>query len=51
MVGHRCGEWRHRYDTFVSDEHGFPTPEIRDFFQSEAWVGAFDRIEAYLVRR
>jgi uncharacterized protein YndB with AHSA1/START domain len=32
-------------------QSGFPTPEIRDFFQSEAWVGAFDRIEAYLVRR
>jgi uncharacterized protein YndB with AHSA1/START domain len=32
-------------------QSGFPTPEIRDFFASEAWVGAFDRIEAYLVRR
>ncbi|WP_394553866.1 SRPBCC domain-containing protein [Agromyces sp. MMS24-JH15] len=27
---------------------GFPTPEVRDFFASTAWVGAFDRIEAYL---
>lgn len=27
---------------------GFPTPEIRDFFASMSWVGAFDRIEAYL---
>lgn len=27
---------------------GFPTPEIRDLFVQEVWVGAFDRIEAYL---
>ncbi|MBT2497825.1 SRPBCC domain-containing protein [Agromyces sp. ISL-38] len=32
------------------EQTGFPTPEIRDFFQTEAWVGAFDRIEAYLTR-
>ena len=32
-------------------QSGFPTPEIRDFFASQAWVGAFDRIEAYLERR
>jgi len=32
--------------TVVHD--GFPTPEVRDFFTTEAWVGAFDRIEAYL---
>ena len=31
-------------------QSGFPTPEIRDFFASQAWVGAFDRIEAYLAR-
>lgn len=30
---------------------GFPTPEVRDFFESQAWVGAFDRIEAYLASR
>lgn len=30
------------------EQSGFPTPEIRDFFQTQAWVGAFDRIEAYL---
>ncbi|WP_350348266.1 SRPBCC domain-containing protein [Agromyces sp. G08B096] len=30
---------------------GFPTPEVRDFFQTMAWVGAFDRIQAYLERR
>ena len=31
-------------------QSGFPDVETRDFFQSMAWVGAFDRIEAYLVR-
>jgi uncharacterized protein YndB with AHSA1/START domain len=31
-------------------QSGFPTPEIRDFFQTMAWVGAFDRIEAFLTR-
>jgi uncharacterized protein YndB with AHSA1/START domain len=30
---------------------GFPTDEIRDFFASEAWSGAFDRIAEYLTRR
>jgi len=35
--------------TVVQD--GFPTPELRDFFATEAWVGAFDRIEAYLAPR
>jgi uncharacterized protein YndB with AHSA1/START domain len=35
--------------TVVQD--GFPTPELRDFFATEAWVGAFDRIEAYLVQQ
>lgn len=29
---------------------GFPAPEVRDFFTAEVWVGAFDRIEAYLER-
>ena len=33
------------------EQNGFPTPEVRDFFSSMVWVGAFDRIEAYLVRR
>jgi uncharacterized protein YndB with AHSA1/START domain len=33
------------------EQTGFPTPEVRDFFESMAWVGAFDRIEAYLTRR
>ena len=30
---------------------GFPVPEVRDFFASEVWTGAFARIEAYLVDR
>ena len=31
-------------------QSGFPAPEIRDFFVGEVWVGAFARIEAFLVR-
>ena len=31
-------------------QSGFPSVEVRDFFTEHAWVGAFDRIEAYLVR-
>jgi uncharacterized protein YndB with AHSA1/START domain len=31
-------------------QSGFPTPEIRDFFVSEAWNGAFLRIATYLER-
>jgi len=31
-------------------QSGFPVPEVRDFFVSEVWVGALDRIEAFLVR-
>ncbi|WP_227497171.1 SRPBCC family protein [Planctomonas psychrotolerans] len=31
-------------------QSGFPTVEMRDFFASMAWVGAFDRIEAFLTR-
>ena len=27
---------------------GFPSEEMRDFFTTYAWVGAFDRIAAYL---
>ena len=34
----------------VIRQSGFPTPEIRDFFASMAWVGALDRITAYLER-
>jgi len=29
---------------------GFPTPELRDFFVHEVMRGAFDRIEAFLLR-
>jgi uncharacterized protein YndB with AHSA1/START domain len=29
-------------------QSGFPAPEVRDFFVGEVWVGAFDRIEAFL---
>jgi uncharacterized protein YndB with AHSA1/START domain len=29
---------------------GFPAPEVRDFFATMVWVGALDRIEAYLTR-
>ena len=31
-------------------QSGFPTVEMRDVFSTYAWVGAFDRIEAYLTR-
>jgi uncharacterized protein YndB with AHSA1/START domain len=34
----------------VVKQSGFPTPELRDFFASMAWVGALDRITAYLER-
>jgi uncharacterized protein YndB with AHSA1/START domain len=30
---------------------GFPDEETRDFFASMAWIGAFDRLEAYLGTR
>jgi uncharacterized protein YndB with AHSA1/START domain len=29
-------------------QSGFPTEELRDFFTTYAWVGAFDRITAYV---
>ncbi|XVQ83551.1 SRPBCC family protein [Microbispora siamensis] len=31
-------------------QSGFPAPEVRDFFVTEVWSGALDRIEAYLRR-
>lgn len=31
-------------------QSGFPSVEVRDFFASMAWVGALDRIEAFLTR-
>lgn len=33
------------------EQSGFPAPEIRDYFLTEPWNGAFDRIAAYLERR
>ena len=29
---------------------GFPVPEVRDFFAGDVWIGALDRIAAYLAR-
>ena len=34
----------------TATQSGFPNVEMRDFFAQHAWVGAFDRIEAYLSR-
>ena len=31
-------------------QSGFPNVEMRDFFGTQVWVGAFDRIEAYFKR-
>lgn len=31
-------------------QSGFPAPQIRDFFVDEVWMGAFARIEAFLIR-
>ncbi len=30
---------------------GFPDEEMRDFFAGTAWIGAFDRLEAYFSTR
>jgi uncharacterized protein YndB with AHSA1/START domain len=30
-------------------QSGFPEVEVRDFFGSQVWVGALDRIEAFLA--
>ena len=30
-------------------QSGFPTEEMRDFFSTYAWVGAFDRITAFFA--
>jgi uncharacterized protein YndB with AHSA1/START domain len=35
----------------VVAQSGFPTEEVRDFFATAAWNGAFDRIERYLALR
>jgi uncharacterized protein YndB with AHSA1/START domain len=29
-------------------QSGFPTVEVRDFFSQDVWIGAFDRIAAFL---
>ncbi len=29
-------------------QSGFPTPELRDFFSTMVWIGALDRVAAYL---
>ncbi|WP_411698924.1 SRPBCC family protein [Conyzicola sp.] len=34
----------------TATQTGFPDLQTRDFFNQYAWVGAFDRIEAYLSR-
>jgi hypothetical protein len=31
-------------------QSGFPVPEVRDFFVTEVWTGALDRIEEFLKR-
>ncbi|MDP9847133.1 SRPBCC family protein [Streptosporangium lutulentum] len=36
---------------FTVVQSGFPTVEMRDFFAGEAWTGALDRVETYLLRR
>ncbi|SDK67844.1 Uncharacterized conserved protein YndB, AHSA1/START domain [Nonomuraea maritima] len=42
---------KHEDGTLVTVvQSGFPAVEMRDFFAQEVWVGAFDRIEAYLRR-
>ncbi|MGQ0847984.1 MAG: SRPBCC family protein [Actinomycetota bacterium] len=33
------------------NQSGFPDEATRDFFATTAWIGFFDRIEAYLTRR
>jgi len=35
----------------VVAQSGFPTEEVRDFFSTTAWNGAFERIERYLALR
>ncbi|MGB7448628.1 MAG: SRPBCC domain-containing protein [Ornithinimicrobium sp.] len=39
----------HEDGTLMSvHQSGFPVPEVRDFFATEVWVGALNRIAAYL---
>jgi len=47
----RLGEERLEDATLMTVVHtGLPSVETRDFFSTQAWVGAFARIEAYLSR-
>lgn len=32
-------------------QSGFPVPEVRDFFAGEVWIGALDRLEAFLTSK
>ena len=32
-------------------QSGFPEKDMRDFFATKAWIGAFDRLEAYFATR
>ena len=32
-------------------QSGFPSAELRDFFSTMVWIGALDRIEAFLARQ
>ena len=32
-------------------QQGFPTAAERDFFEGTAWIGFFDRLEAYFTAR
>jgi uncharacterized protein YndB with AHSA1/START domain len=32
-------------------QRGFPDEDMRDFFATQAWIGAFDRLEAYFATR
>ncbi len=35
----------------TAEQTGLPNAEVRDFFETVAWAGALDRIEAYLANR
>ena len=35
----------------TAEQTGFPSAEIRDFFEVAVWPSAFDRIESYLMNR
>ncbi|GAA2983600.1 uncharacterized protein YndB with AHSA1/START domain [Microbacterium terrae] len=40
------------WGTYMSVEQtGFPSAEMRDFFETEVWQRGFDRLEAFLARR